>query len=111
MLKEFEGLEVIEAGVEMPNAAGGFQDAMKVSRRELHHADEGYVVVKYSVRKVRFDPIMEKNEDTGKLRRVHVLHAESIAFSDDPKVAKIISDQQSELKRLRDEEAGQGVLT
>lgn len=56
-LAEFEGLPVVQVGVEMPNAAGGLQEAMKFDPVEWHHGDEGYIVLRYTVNKVRFDPI------------------------------------------------------
>lgn len=111
-LTPFEDKEVASVGVEIPNAAGGLQDAMKFDPVELHHGDEGYLVLHWSVAKVRFDPIPK----TEALRRVHVFHAEDAALIDADLVAEHLAKQreriETEKARLaREKEREQGVET
>lgn len=109
-LPPFEGRDVIRAAVEMPNAAGGLRDAMEFEPRTLHHREEGYIVVHFSVRKVRFDPI----KDTEGLARVHVLDVDEAAFIDGDVVESALAAQRERISALRDaadrqREAGDGI--
>lgn len=96
-LEPFEGIDVLSAGVEMPNAAGGLREALDLAPRELHHGEEGYMVLHWKVRKVRFDPV--KDEDG--LQRVHVLDVDQAAFTDDERVIKRLAEQATEISRRR----------
>jgi hypothetical protein len=104
-LSQFEGHEVTEVGVEMPNAAGGLQAAMKFDPVELEIADEGYVVLHYQVKKVRHEPI-EKDDFEGPLRRVHVLSVNEAALVDDELVADHMASQRERIKKAQDEAKG-----
>lgn len=108
-LSKFEEHEVIEVGVEMPNAAGGLQDAMKFEPVELEIADEGYVVLKYAVKKVRYEPI-EKDDFEGPLRRVHVLHVNEAALIDGGHVEEQLAEQRERIQKAKDEATGQPSL-
>lgn len=68
-LNPFEGHNVIASGIEMPGASGGLNKALRVNNLELHHDDEGVLVIRYRVAKVRFDRVPDSNC----LERVHVL--------------------------------------
>lgn len=108
-LKKFEGKPVTSVGVEMPNAGGGLQDAMKFDPVEMHHDDEVYVAVRATVKKVRFDPI-DKGDDAP-LRRVHVLHVEEAALIDGEVVEEHLEEQREKIRkeriRIEEEESGQ----
>jgi hypothetical protein len=104
-VKEFEGLSVEEVGVEITNAAGGLQEAMKYAPIEMHHGEEHFIVLRCRVRKVRFDPI-EKDDYDGPQRRVHVLHADQAV----PIAAKLVADHvnkhQEKIKKAKEEAEG-----
>ncbi len=107
VLEVYEGLDVIEAGIEIPNIGGGFHDTQKIDPRILHHGDSGHIVLHYVTKKVRYDPI-DKDEPMGDQRRVHVLSVDAAAYSDDPKVVKIIDGHRAAVKRRQDALSGQG---
>lgn len=73
-LTMFEGLDVVGSSIEIPNAAGGLREALKVDPMELHHGDEFHVTFQCRVRKVRFDPV-DKEDLGGPVHRVHVADA------------------------------------
>lgn len=104
-LSEFEGLPVEEVGVEMPNAAGGLQDAMKFDPVEWHQGDEHYIVLKCEVKKIRFEPI-EKDDFDGPQKRVHVLHVSEAAPIDAGSVKKQLSAYQERIQKAKDEAEG-----
>jgi hypothetical protein len=104
-LSEFEGLEVVEVGVEMPNAAGGLQEAMKFDPVEWHHGDQHFIVLRCQVKKVRFDPI-EKDDFDGPQRRVHVLHVDQAAPIEAKHVQKQLSDYEDRIRKAKEEAEG-----
>jgi hypothetical protein len=95
-LTPFEGRDVISSGVEMPAASGGLHKAVVVNDLELNHGDEGAMIIWFSVKKVRFDPL----GDTDALERVHVLTLTNAAPIDPESVAEILDAQ-----KIRQEEA------
>lgn len=96
-LSPFEDHEVVEAAIEIPNAAGGLQDAMEIDPQEFHHGERRTIVLDVVVKKVRFDPI----KDTGNLRRVHVFSAESATFIDRAVVAGALDEQTLKIAQAR----------
>jgi hypothetical protein len=74
VLATFEGLAVVGSSIEIPNAAGGLREALKVDPMELHLGDEFYVTFRCRVRRLRFDPV-DKEELVGPVHRVHVSEA------------------------------------
>lgn len=105
-LSDFENLPVRQAGVEIPGAAGGLREAMKIEPQEFHMGDEGTIALNYKVQKVRFEPI-DKDDPEGDQRRVHVFAVTGAAFVDSASVQSDI-DAQTERIRLAKEKA-QGV--
>lgn len=71
-LSDFEGCPVTESAIEIPDAAGGLRDALKIAPVEWHKGQRVYIVFALDINKVRFDPI-DKDEFAGDQRRVHVL--------------------------------------
>lgn len=104
-LSDFEGLAVRQAGVELPKAAGGLQEAMKIEPREIHQGDEGTIALSYTCQKVRFEPI-DKDAPDGDQRRVHVLQVTGAAFVDSEIVTKEITDQSDRIQRAKEEAKG-----
>lgn len=100
-LAEFEGLSVEEVGVEMPNAAGGLQEAMKFDPVEWHHGDEHYIVLRCQVKRVRFDPI-DKDSFDGPQRRVHVLHVDQAAPIEAEQVQEQLTAYQDHIAKAKE---------
>lgn len=88
-LNSFEGRSVAMAGVEVRNAAGGLQEAMKVDPEEYHHGEELFVVLRCEVTKIRHDPI----KDLDSLRRVHILTASDATIVDGSLVEEALDAQ------------------
>lgn len=109
-LEPFEGLPVVSAGIEIPGAAGGLRDAMKVEPRAWHQGDRCYVLLECDVAKVRHDPI-EQGEYNGPQRRVHILNALGGTIME-PDLAKPAIDAQHErITKAREEALGIQRLT
>lgn len=102
-LTPFEDKEVVEAAIEIPNAAGGLRDAMEIDPQEFHHGERRTIVLDCVVKKVRFDEV-KKNED--RLVRVHVFSAESATFIDRSVVEDALSEQAEKIARYREAEKG-----
>ena len=107
-LTPFEGRDVVGARVEIPGAAGGLREAMKVQPVEFRQGRKVYVLIECTVGPVKFDPVMVKGEDMGQDLRVHVLRAGTAAFVDEDFAREHI-DGMNEKIRLANEEAA-GIL-
>lgn len=94
-LSPFEGRDVGSAGIEIRNAAGGLNQAMKVDPEEWHHGEEITVVMRCKVEKIRHDPI----KDTDSLKRVHVLDASEATVIDDSLVAAALDAQAQRIEK------------
>lgn len=108
-LSPFEGKPVVAVGIEMPNAAGGLQSAMKFDPMEVHQGDEGYIVLHYVAQKVRFEPI-DKDQPSGPQRRVHVLNVDKAAPIAAEYVEEKLQEYQAHVERLKKEAEGQDAL-
>lgn len=93
-LSDFEGLTVTESGIEIPDAAGGLRDALKVDPIELHKGQRVHIVLECDVSKLRFDPI-DKDALDGAQRRVHVFKTSRAAIVSESLVRSEL-DAQSE---------------
>lgn len=103
-LEPFEGLPVIQSKIEIPNAAGGLRDAMKIEPRAWRKGDTAFVLMETVVGKVRFDPVTD--DETGPQARVHVLHAVAGTVLA-PDVAKTwIDEQKDRIMKAREEALG-----
>lgn len=71
-LDPFEGEPVSSAGMEIPGAAGGLREAMKLDPVQLHKGQRVIVVLDTTVEKIRFDPL----KDSDGWKRVHILGVE-----------------------------------
>lgn len=97
-LEPFEGLDVVEAGIEIPGAAGGLQDAMKFAPMSFHQGDEVFVVLRCQTKKVRFEPIVKDQLD-GDQRRVHVFNVTEATFVE----GEVVADALDRMRTLIEE--------
>ncbi len=105
-LSDFEGLPVVEAGIEIPGAAGGLREAMKIDPSTFHKGEQVFVVLECRVGKVRIDPIDMDYLD-GPQRRVHVFVVTNATMVDGNLVREQLTDQAEKIRLAR--EAAQGV--
>lgn len=106
-LTPFEGKDVLAAGIEIPNAAGGLREAMAIDPQEFHHGERRYVVLELDVKRVRFDPIPK----TKGLSRVHVFTANAATFVDADLVAKHVEAQRERIEAAKvEKERADGIV-
>lgn len=96
-LAPFEGSPVRQAGIEIPGAAGGLREAMKIDPQEFHKGERVFIVLECVVGKVRFDPI-DKTAPDGDQRRVHVLDVEGATIVDESIVREHLDAQAERLE-------------
>lgn len=72
-LQPFEGRDVIQASMRITRAGDGLSGALRAAPTEYHTGDELYVLLKCEVGKIIYEPILDRGDDTGDLRRVHTL--------------------------------------
>lgn len=105
-LSKYRGRDVLSIGVEIRNAAGGLNDALKVDPVEYEVDDEITVVMRCVVDKHRH----EKVKDTDGLRLVHILSANEAAIVDDALVAEVLDRQSKRIEQAKiQREQEQGV--
>lgn len=104
-LEDFEGLPVVEAGIEIPGAAGGLREAMKIDPSTFHKGEQVFVVLECRVGKVRFDPIDMDNLD-GPQRRVHVFVVTNATMVDGNLVREQLTTQAEKIRLARDAAKG-----
>lgn len=92
-LDPFEGQPVLSVGIEIPGAAGGLRESLKIDPVQLHHGDKVYVLLETTANKIRFDP--EKDEDGWK--RVHVLDVDAGMIVDADLVAEHMATQKARI--------------
>jgi hypothetical protein len=92
-LDPFEGQPVLSVGIEIPGAAGGLRDALKIDPVQLRHGEKAYVLLETTTDKIRFDP--DKDEDGWK--RVHVLAVEQGMLVDADLVADHLATQRARI--------------
>lgn len=95
-LSPLEGKEVLSAGMEIRNAAGGLNEALKIEPVEWHHGDRVTVVLDCEMSKLRFDPV----KDSDGLRRIHILTADEATIID-----RSLVEEALEAQRIKIEEA------
>ena len=104
-LSEFEGLEVTQSSIEIPGAAGGFRDALKVDPIELHKGNVIYAVLECEVQKIRHDSL-DKDDLTGAQERVHILRVTNATLVDRALVAEPLDAQAERIAHAK-QQAGQ----
>lgn len=108
-LSDFEGLAVRQVGIEIPGAAGGLRDPLRVDPREFHHGEVTQVVLELRNAKTRFEPI-DKDDPGGDQRRVHVFEVLSAAFIDRDLVSATLDEQKRRIESAQEAAAGIGHL-
>ena len=93
-LGEFEGLPVLAVGIELPGAAGGLRDPLRVDPLILHGGDTAFATFELITNKVRFDPVKVDDVLIG-WTRVHVMGVENATFVDE----ELVRDQLDEMAR------------
>lgn len=109
-LSPFEGLDVTQSSIEIPNAAGGLRDALKIDPLEAHKGEIVYVVLECEIAKVRFDAI-DKDELTGEQERVHVLRAVNATLVDKSLVGDALAAQADKIAAAKELEGQQKLAT
>lgn len=111
-LGSFEGLPVLEVGSEIPSAAGGLREPLKVAPLILHGDDVAFATFELKAGKIRHDPVYNKDDDTLKgWRRVHVLVVLTATFVDEELVREQLDEmaarvtERQEAERLAKEKA------
>jgi hypothetical protein len=108
-LADFEGLAVRQSGIEIPGAAGGLRDPMKIDPQAFRKGERVYVVLECLVDKVRFDPI-DHSEPAGDQRRVHVFSVQAATIVDGELVQDHLEAQRVRIERAKDAARGQAKL-
>lgn len=108
-LSDFEGHSVRQVGVEIPGAAGGLRDAMRVDPQQFSQGTTVYVVLECPVQKVRYEPI-DKDEPGGDQRRVHILGTTGAAIVDRELVEGALAEQKRRIESAKEAAAGIGHL-
>lgn len=99
-MKKFEGKPVVAVGVEIRNAAGGLQEALKFDPVEWPQGAEQFIVLRCLVKAIDHEPV-DKDDYAGPQRRVHVLHAAE-AFPIDAEVVEAeLASQRERVKKAR----------
>jgi hypothetical protein len=104
-LGTFEGLPVLGVGIEIPNAAGGLRDPLKIDPLILHGGEEAFATFQLATVKIRFDPV---NGDDDALRgwtRVHVLAVTNATFIDEELVRDQLDEMAERVEERRQAEA------
>lgn len=104
-LEDFEGKPVAEVGIEIPGAAGGLRDAMKIDPEQFRQGDQVYVVLHCDVTKIRFEPV-DKEDPTGPQRRVHVFGVEGATMVDGDLVRTQLDEQADRILKAKEAERG-----
>lgn len=104
-LSPFEGKQVLQVGIEIPGAAGGLRDAVKIEPQEFTHGERVFVAMECIVVKVRHEPI-DKEEPDGAQRRVHVFGVEGATIVEESVVGSHIADQVERIRRAKEEASG-----
>ncbi len=104
-LTPFEGLPVVQVGIEIPGAAGGLREAVKIEPQEFTHGQTVHVALECVVSKVRHEPI-DKDDPSGPQRRVHVFAVAGATIVEESVVGQQIADQRERIKRATEEASG-----
>lgn len=96
-LGEFEGAKILSVGVEIPGAAGGLRDAVKIDPAVFHKDQRVLVLLDTTVGKVRFDPV----KDTSGVQRVHVLIPTGATIVDGDVFDKALADQREAIEKAK----------
>lgn len=105
-LGKFEGAEVLGVGIEIPSAAGGLRDALRIDPLVMHRNEERLVLLRCTVGKIRFDPV----KDTKGVTRVHVLDTSEATIVDGEVFEEALAAQRTRIEEARQAAIGSGPL-
>ena len=105
VLSQFENKAVRQVGVEIPGAAGGLRESMRIEPREFHQGERVHIVLACDVTKVRFEPI-DKDDPAGDQRRVHVFAVDEATIVDAELVSAQLDEQRERLAKAKRDAAG-----
>lgn len=108
-LTDFEGLSVRQVGIEIPGAAGGLRDPLRIDPQEWHKGERLFVVFELQVSKVRFDSI-DRDDPAGDQRRVHITDVIGSAIVDRELVAEALAEQRRRVQAAEESAKGIGHL-
>lgn len=113
-LGDFEGRPITKTTVIIRKTGDGLSEAMTLDPVELHTGQRVRIVLEALVGPIRFDPILEKGEDTGNSERKHIMDAEVVTLVDWNLVGDVIERQRGLIETAREEarlarEAAKGV--
>lgn len=108
-LSDFEGLSVRQVGIEIPGAAGGLRDPLRVDPQQWSKGERLYVVMELQVAKVRFDSI-DKDDPAGDQRRVHITDVLGSAIVERELVGEALAEQKRRNEAAKEAAAGIGHL-
>jgi hypothetical protein len=97
VLTPFDGTPVLAAGMEIPGAAGGLREALRIAPEEFHKGEERYVVLKVVMKKVRHDPLPK----TEAWERVHIFECTGATFVDGDLVREKLDEQAARIEAAR----------
>lgn len=104
-LAPFDNLPVLQTSLSLTNAGDGLSQAMKTAPEEFHHGQRIFIVYEAEVVKVRHD-LIDKDDPTLGLARVHIAKAEVATLVDEDFVAERLKAQKIANEKLKDAEAG-----
>lgn len=102
-LGSFEGTPVVGTGIEIPSAAGGLRDALKIDPQVLHKGQRVMVLLDCEVGKIRHDPVKDSDE----WNRVHILATNGATIVDGDVFDEALAAQADRIARAKDAESGQ----
>lgn len=108
-LTKFEGHAVRQVGIEIPGAAGGLREALKIDPQEFRQGTTVYVVLECPVVKVRHEPI-DGTDPGGDQRRVHIFGTSGAAIVDRELVEEALAEQKRRIESAKMAETGEGPL-
>jgi hypothetical protein len=106
-LGELDGITVLSTGIEVPNAGGGLNKAMAIEPLIITHEDgKTYIALEVDLRKVRFEPITDDDDELIGYRRVHVMHATGAAIVDGETVKSGIDEMNKRIELAEEAKVG-----
>lgn len=105
-LGTFEGADVLSVGIEIPSAAGGLRDSVKIDPFVMHRGEEHLILLRCTVGKIRFDPV----KDTKGVMRVHVLDTMEAAIVEGDVYDAALAAEREKIEKARQDAIGKGPL-
>lgn len=102
-LGSFEGTPVSGTGIEIPSAAGGLREALKIDPQVLHKGQRVMVLLDCEVGKIRHDPVKDSEE----WNRVHILATNGATIVDGEVFDEALAAQADRIQKAKDAETGQ----